>query len=253
MAADVRKQVEKAYAKRIGTREESCCGPSCGDNGYQAEAVSFGCGNPLAFADVEPGQTVLDLGSGAGPDLIAAARQVGPEGRVIGVDMTDEMIERARENVARLGIANIEVRKGFIEELPVEDGTVDWVISNCVINLSPDKPAVFREIARVLRPGGRFSISDIVVEDLPEALRRSAEAYSACIGGAISEAEYLAGLEAAGLAGVGVTERLVYEADQLKAIVASDLEAFDVPPDLLEAGVAAAAGKVWSAKFTGRK
>ncbi|MHC4471900.1 MAG: methyltransferase domain-containing protein [Planctomycetota bacterium] len=253
MTSDIRKHVEKSYAKAIETREGGCCGPSCGDAEYDPEATSFGCGDPLAFAEVRAGQTVLDLGSGAGPDLIAAARRVGPAGRVIGVDMTDEMIAKARENVARLGLVNVEVRKGYIEDLPVEDESIDWVISNCVINLSPDKPAVFREIARVLRRGGRFSISDIVAQDLPEALRESAKAYAACIGGAISEAEYVAGLEAAGLREVGVTGRLVYEAEQLKAIVASDLEAFGVEPGLIEAGVVQAAGKVWSAKFTGRK
>ena len=137
-----------------------------------ADAVvnSFGCGNPLAFSAVQPGEVVLDLGSGAGIDLLLAARKVGAAGRVIGVDMTEEMIARARANIAAAGIENAEVRQGIIEELPVEDSSVDWVISNCVINLSPEKPRVFAEIARVLKPGGTMLVSDIVAEDLPEEI-----------------------------------------------------------------------------------
>ena len=162
---------------------------------------SFGCGNPLAFAGVKPGETVLDLGSGAGLDLLMAASKVGPTGRVIGVDMTDTMIERARANASRYGYTNIDVRKGLIEALPVETSSVDWVISNCVINLSPEKDKVFAEIARVLKPGGRISISDIVVNDLPWWVLRSAALYMACVSGAISEPDYLDGLKQAGMAG----------------------------------------------------
>ena len=184
---------------------------------------SFGCGNPLAFAEVKPGETVVDLGSGPGFDLIQAAKRVGPSGLVIGVDMTDAMIEEARRNAARAGFANIEVRKGLIENLPVAAGSVDWVISNCVINLSPEKPRVFAEIARVLRPGGRFRISDIVVESLPEWIRTNAAAYAACVAGAIPEREYVAGLEAAGLVDVKVESRLVYDAAQIRSLVDHDL------------------------------
>jgi len=202
MTVDVREEVSKAYARALEKAEQrsgSCCGPSGGaaaqNAGYGDEAkayggaagASFGCGNPLAFAGVEPGQTVLDLGSGAGLDLLIAAEKVGPTGRVIGVDMTDAMIEAAQRNAAEAGFGEIvELRKGHIEQLPVDDASVDWVISNCVINLSPDKPAVFRELQRVLRPGGRFSVSDIVVDELPDFVRDHPAAYAACIAGAVS-------------------------------------------------------------------
>ena len=164
------------------------------------------------------------------------------------------MIAAARENVAKAGVAEIvEIRKGHIEDLPVETSSVDWVISNCVINLSPDKPKVFAEIARVLRPGGRFSVSDIVAEGLPDWIVQNAAAYSACIAGAVSEADYLGGLREAGLVDVEVTERFVYEADQLHGIVASDLENLGLDASLLERGINEAVGKVWSAKVVGRK
>jgi SAM-dependent methyltransferase len=268
---DVHDTVKRAYTEALHKAQEAkgssgCCGPQpvacCAelvDYGESREKFgdaatsSFGCGNPLAFNDVQPGQTVVDLGSGAGLDLLIAADAVGPEGRVIGVDMTDVMIAKARENAERAGKANIEVRQGQIEALPVEDGSADWVISNCVINLSPNKPKVFAEVARVLRPGGRFSISDIVVEELPEVIRQSAAAYSACIAGAISEEDYLAGLRAAGLTDVEVTERQVYDAAQLRGMVGSDLEIHGFDPKLLDGAVESAAGKVWSAKVTGRR
>ncbi len=262
--------VSKTYAKAVTTPGESCCGGStCGAAvqkgvlaklaGYAAEEIaalpadavanSFGCGNPLAFSEVRPGDIVLDLGSGAGIDLIIAAKKVGPCGRVIGVDMTDAMIDRARANVAAARLANVEIRRGLIEALPVESGSVDWVISNCVINLSPDKPRVFREIARVLRPGGRMRVSDIVVQDLPEEIRKSPALYTSCIAGAISEEEYVAGLVAAGLADVMVRERVVYDASQLSALAASELNADDDATALARE----AAGNIWSAVFFARK
>lgn len=143
-----------------------------------AANLGLGCGNPLALAGIEPGMTVLDLGSGAGFDAFLAWRRVGPAGRVIGVDMTDEMLGLARENAQKLGATNVEFRKGSIERLPVEDASVDLVISNCVVNLSPDKPAVFRELARVLKPGGRFALSDIVLlGPLPPAIAADIQAY----------------------------------------------------------------------------
>ncbi|MBI4870652.1 MAG: arsenite methyltransferase, partial [Candidatus Riflebacteria bacterium] len=190
-----------------------------------ADAVtnSFGCGNPVAFSEIQPGQTVLDLGSGAGIDLFLAADKVGPSGRVIGVDMTDAMIERARANAAAGGYLNVEVRKGVIEELPVEDGSVDWIISNCVINLSPDKPRVFAEIARVLKPGGRMLVSDIVASGLPEEVLKDPALYCSCISGAISLEAYLGGLRAAGLVEVAVRDRLTYDAPQLEAFFKSEL------------------------------
>ncbi|MEE8106064.1 MAG: arsenite methyltransferase [Planctomycetota bacterium] len=258
----IRKQVEDAYAAKV-TGGGSCCGPDCGSGGgststvaalagYQDElathpeagASSFGCGNPLAFAGVQPGETVLDLGSGAGLDLLIAADKVGEEGRVIGVDMTDAMIAKARENIERAGAKNIEVRKGIIERLPADDASVDWVISNCVINLSPEKDRVFAEIQRVLKAGGKFSVSDMVVQDLPDWAREMAAAYAACIGGAISEAEYVAGLEAAGLREVEVKDRLVYTEEQLASFGETDTD---------KAKLAELAGQVQSLRFVGRK
>jgi len=224
-----------------------------------AIASSFGCGNPLAFAGVQPGDVVLDLGSGAGIDLLIASEKVGPEGKVIGIDMTDDMIDQATLNIERAGATNVEVRKGLIEDMPVDTKSVDWVISNCVINLSPDKPRVFGEIFRVLKPGGRFSISDIVAEEIPESIRSIDAFYNMCAGGAISEAKYLQGLKVAGLRDLIVEDRLVYETSTLKAFLESELtadmeeikraigeEAYEQTARMLD-------GKVWSAKFTGRK
>jgi arsenite methyltransferase len=162
--------------------------------------LGLGCGNPLALTQIKPGMTVLDLGSGAGFDAFLAWNRVGPTGRVIGVDMTDDMLALARQNADKRGATNVEFRKGRIEHLPVEDASVDYVISNCVINLSPDKPAVFREIARVLKPGGRFAISDIVLlKELPGELGKSVSAYVGCISGASPLTEYLSMALAAGL------------------------------------------------------
>jgi N-acetylglutamate synthase-like GNAT family acetyltransferase/SAM-dependent methyltransferase len=221
-----------------------------------ADAVqnSFGCGNPLAFAGVEPGQVVLDIGSGAGIDCLIAAEKVGPTGRVIGLDMTPEMIERARKNVREAGVGNVEFRLGDAEKMPVADDSVDWVISNCVINLSPDKPAVFREIARVLKPGGRISISDIVAEDLPVSIRESRDAWTGCLAGAISEAEYLQGLEDAGLRWVRASSRLVYDATQLQGLF-GDSACGLTPGSCGDVGdlAQATAGKIWSARFEGVK
>jgi N-acetylglutamate synthase-like GNAT family acetyltransferase/precorrin-6B methylase 2 len=222
-----------------------------------ADAVqnSFGCGNPLAFAGVQPGQVVLDIGSGAGIDCLIAAEKVGPAGRVIGLDMTPEMIERGRDNARAAGAANVEFRLGEAERMPTEDSSVDWVISNCVINLSPDKPVVFREIARVLKPGGRISISDIVAEDLPAAIRESRDAWTGCLAGAISESEYVQGLEAAGLRGVQATSRLVYDAGQLQGLFGNSACCGMTADAGWNAASLArtAAGKIWSARFEGVK
>ena len=270
---EIRKQVSQAYTQALQRAKQGgsgCCGPSaCVEPagsaartaGYGTELAahteagqsSFGCGNPLALAGVERGQTVLDLGSGAGLDLLIAAEKAGPTGRVIGVDMTDDMLAEARANAARAGYDNVELRKGLIEDLPVESGTIDWVISNCVVNLSPQKPLVFAEIERVLRPGGRFSISDIVADELPPAILENPAAYAACIAGAISEADYVAGLEAAGLVDVQVSERLVYDADQLSDLVGSDLEWAGLEPHAFEGAIADAAGTVVSVRVSGRK
>jgi len=167
---------------------------------------------------------VLDLGPGAGLDLLIAARKVGPSGQVIGVDMTEEMISKAEENIKAAGVKNIEVRKGLIEELPVKSSSVDWVISNCVINLSPEKEKVFSEISRVLKPGGRMVVSDMVGENIPEWLRENKNLYSACISGVISEKEYLSGLRKAGLEKVKVSERKTYQLDELESFIKSTPE-----------------------------
>ena len=207
--------VEKNYGAIARGEKTGCgCGSGAKDEvavalGYSKEDLALagdgnlglGCGNPLALAEITPGMTVVDLGSGAGFDAFLAWRKVGPAGHVIGVDMTDDMLKRARENAAKIGAGNVEVRKGFIEALPVDNNSVDFIISNCVINLSPDKPAVFREIHRVLKPGGRFAVSDIVLlADLAERVKNDVSAYVGCLSGASLLTDYVrfpldAGLE----------------------------------------------------------
>jgi arsenite methyltransferase len=172
----------------------------------EALAASLGCGNPLAVAELRDGETVLDLGSGGGIDVLLSARRVGPSGFAYGVDMTDEMLELARANAAKAGAGNVEFRKGTIEQIPLPDAAVDVVISNCVINLSVDKPAVLAEMFRVLRPGGRVGVSDVVAEDhLTPAERAERGSYVGCIAGALSRGEYLAGLTAVGFTDATVT------------------------------------------------
>lgn len=200
---EIRAEVRKTYgAAATAEADGACCGPSCCDGtpspseaiGYTAEDeaavpkganLGLGCGNPQAIAALRPGERVLDLGSGAGFDVFLAARAVGETGRVTGVDMTPEMLTKARDNAARAGVGNVEFRLGEIEHLPVADASVDVVISNCVINLSPDKPAVFREAHRVLVPGGRLAIADIVATaEMPAEVANDPVAYCGCIGGA---------------------------------------------------------------------
>jgi SAM-dependent methyltransferase len=238
----IRGQVSGTYAKLVQTNQGCCCSCGCGPQskgtvvesaGYSQEELaalpedavtnSFGCGNPVAFSCVRMGDVVLDLGAGAGIDVILAARKVGPTGRSIGIDMTDEMLERARKNIREAGLSNAEVRKGIIEELPVDSASVDWVISNCVINLSPEKPKVFAEIFRVLKPGGRMIVSDIVAETLPEWVKKNEALYASCISGAISEKEYLAGLKKAGFAKVEAQDRLVYDSSQIRSLLISEI------------------------------
>jgi arsenite methyltransferase len=169
--------------------------------------ASLGCGVPTAVADLEDGDVVLDLGSGAGADVLISARRVAPTGSAIGLDMTDEMLELARANAAEAGVENVEFVKGYIEELPLGDASVDVVISNCVINLSADKPRVLREAARVLRPGGRFAVSDVIADpDMDEATRADMQAWTGCVAGALTRAEYEEYLRAAGLGTIEITE-----------------------------------------------
>jgi ubiquinone/menaquinone biosynthesis C-methylase UbiE len=177
--------------------------------------ASLGCGNPLAIAEIQPGEVVLDLGSGGGIDCFLAARQVGPEGKVIGLDMTTEMIKLARNNAKKMGATNVDFRYGEMEDIPLPDSSVDAVISNCVINLSPDKDAVFSEVYRVLKPGGRMSVSDIVVDgQLPQAIRQSLDSWAGCIAGALDESDYLGKIEAAGFQEVEVLSRDYTELDE---------------------------------------
>ena len=201
-----------------GCRSSSgCCAPSPEIShrlGYSAEDLSgapegsylgLGCGNPLAAAELRPGETVLDLGSGGGFDCFLAARRVGENGRVIGVDMTPEMIDRARANAAKGGYSNVEFRLGEIEHLPVADGSVDVILSNCVINLSPDKPQVLREAYRVLKPGGRLAIADVVLTaELPPELKNDPDAHSRCIAGALSVEDWKLALEQCGFTRIAI-------------------------------------------------
>lgn len=173
-------------------------------SGIALEA-SLGCGVPTAVADLHEGETVLDLGSGAGADVLISARRVGPSGKAIGVDMTDEMLERARRNAAAEGVTNVEFVKGYLEELPLSDGSVDVIISNCVVNLSGDKPRVLKEAARVLRPGGRFAVSDVIAaENMDEATKADMQAWTGCIAGALTEVEFREQLAAAGLTDIEI-------------------------------------------------
>jgi SAM-dependent methyltransferase len=204
----VRKAYGKAAKKRMSCCEgSSCCAPTTvGDLGLS-------CGDPVGFSKIERGDVVLDLGSGAGKDVFLAARKVGAKGRVIGVDMTPEMLSLARRNAAKLKLGNVEFRKGTIEGLPVDDASVDIVISNCVINLSPDKPRVFREAFRVLKPGGRLVVSDIVLERrLPAELKSDKGLYTACISGALLRRDYLKAVREAGFRKIDILSDRPYQA-----------------------------------------
>jgi len=225
----VKRVVRESYAK-IAKQESSCCAPAnvCCGGANLAETISakvgytdeelkavpeganlgLGCGNPIALATLKEGETVLDLGSGAGFDCFLAADKVGENGKVIGVDMTPEMVQKARDNARRGGYRNVEFRLGKIENLPVADNLADAILSNCVINLVPDKRKVFREAFRVLKPGGRLIVSDIVlVKELPPVIKNSVEAYVGCLSGAITEDEYVRTVEEAGFQDVGLLAR----------------------------------------------
>ena len=228
-----------ARSVRQGEGEAACCGGSCGCGGRDpitidlydeaqtaglpAEAVlaSLGCGNPTLLASLEPGEVVLDLGSGGGIDVLLSARRVGPTGKAYGLDMTDDMLALARENQRRAGVGNVEFLKGEIEAIPLPENAVDVVISNCVINLSADKGKVLAEAFRVLRPGGRFAVSDVVVRgEMPEALRRNVELWIGCVAGALDEAEYRRLLAAAGFEEIEVEPTRVYRAEDARDLLA---------------------------------
>lgn len=239
---ELKRAVREGYAT-IAKSGGSCCGPatSCCGNlvsleglgkavGYSAADLAaapeganlgLGCGNPVALASLQEGETVLDLGSGAGFDCFLAAARVGPEGRVIGVDMTPEMVAKARENARKGGYRNVEFRLGEIEHLPVADASVDAVISNCVINLAPDKRQVFGETYRVLKPGGRLLVSDItLLRPLPEAIRESVAAYIGCVSGATLKEEYLEFIREAGFAGVAIVHETPFPVDLAESVSA---------------------------------
>ena len=249
-------------ARSVG--KTGCCGPhacGCGDpitsdlysDGEtaglppEAVAVSLGCGNPTALIDLQPGQTVLDLGSGGGIDVLLSAKRVGPTGKVYGLDMTDDMLALARENQRKAGATNVEFLKGTIEAIPLPDRAVDVIISNCVINLSVDKDAVLREAFRVLKPGGRIAVSDVVMRgEMPASIRRSMELWVGCVAGALQETDYASKLRAAGFADVDIEPWRVYQLDDARAFLAeSGLDVDGIAPQV--------EGRVASAFIRARK
>ena len=245
---DVRAVVKEKYAHAVTAvlkgAKPSCCGSSAKEAplgfdtdpitrdlyeatdtaGLPAEALlaSFGCGNPTALAELRAGETVLDLGSGGGIDVLLSAKRVGPSGKAYGLDMTDEMLDLAMKNKAKAGATNVEFLKGTIEAIPLPGSAVDVIISNCVINLSSDKDQVLREAFRVLRPGGRFAVSDIVIRrELPEAVQKSMEMWTGCVAGALLESEYIAKLRAAGFTDIHVEPTRVYTKEDAAEMASS--------------------------------
>ncbi len=228
---EVKEFVKKRYGQ-IAKVEKTCCtscdgGPAATDvalrigyseedlkNVPEASIMGLGCGNPVALASLRDGETVLDLGSGAGIDVFLAAKKVGAKGKVIGVDMTEEMIHKARAIASKNGYQNVEFRLGEIENLPIEDNSVDVILSNCVVNLSPDKEKVFQEAYRVLKPGGRIMISDLVTEgELPEEIRKSFDAWACCIAGALEKNQYLGTIKSVGFQNVTIVSETAYTID----------------------------------------
>jgi arsenite methyltransferase len=252
---------EVSEGARTSCCSSTCCGGSTEDpitsNLYtQAETsalpetavlASLGCGNPTALAELHAGEVVLDLGSGGGIDVLLSAKRVGPTGKAYGLDMTDEMLALARENQTRSGLTNVEFLKGEIEAIPLPDNSVDVIISNCVINLSTDKARVLREAYRVLKPGGRFAVSDVVVRgELPEGVRRSMELWIGCVAGALTEAEYVERLHAAGFEDIGIEPTRVYEFEDARAFLSGS----GLDSDVLAREVG---GRVMGAFVRGRK
>jgi arsenite methyltransferase len=233
----IKEEVRKRYGKAAQRAQEKSSGGCCGDSSepsgisshlyttdeirelpQEAVVASLGCGNPVAIAALREGETVLDLGSGGGIDVLLSARRVGPKGKAYGLDMTDEMLELARENARKASVANVEFLKGEMEDMPLPDSTVDVIISNCVVNLSPDKDAVLREAFRVLKPGGRFAIADIVTRgEMPTELKRSLELWAGCVAGALAEDDYRAKLAAAGFGDIEIEAVREYTADDAES------------------------------------
>jgi SAM-dependent methyltransferase len=253
---DVKEIVREKYgqaALRVVSGGNSCCGGAAAFDGscdpittnlYDATQTgeipdtamlaSLGCGNPTALAELKPGETVLDLGSGGGIDVLLSARRVGPTGKAYGLDMTDEMLALAEENKRKAGATNVEFLRGEIENIPLPDNSVDVIISNCVINLSGDKDRVLREAFRVLKPGGRFAISDVVVRgEVPAPIRKSMEMWVGCVAGALSDAEYFGKLAAAGFEAIDIEPTRVYNIDDARAfLVGEGLDADALAPEI---------------------
>ncbi|MDX1673857.1 MAG: arsenite methyltransferase [Longimicrobiales bacterium] len=275
MSQDVKTAVRTKYgeaAKRAAAERSSCCGPSCGcgdrkaDGGFadpitrdlydavtaeslpeRAVLASLGCGNPTALAELHEGEVVLDLGSGGGIDVLLSAKRVGPTGKAYGLDMTDEMLALARRNAAEAGAENVEFLKGDIESIPLPDASVDVVISNCVINLSADKRRVLREAYRVLKPGGRFAVSDIVVRgEVPAEVRRSMELWVGCVAGALEEREFEALLREVGFADASLEPTRTYEPEDARSFLEEAGLDVDALADAVE-------GRIMSAFVRARK
>ena len=263
------KQVVKEKYSKLAKVNKSCCCPSDEaanrayvDALYRKEEIeglskdvtdmSMGCGNPTAIANLNPGEVVLDLGSGGGIDAFLAAKKVGPQGKVIGLDMTEEMIHRAQENARNMGFTNVEFKMGEMESIPLPENSVDVVISNCVINLSPDKDSVFREIFRVLKPKGRIAVSDIVTQSkLPKFITQNAEAWTSCIGGALKERDYLDKIQAAGFSNISIESKHIYTQDQISMFKETDSTIFEKP--LSQREIKAVDGKIASIRVTAEK
>jgi len=227
--SEIKKEVEKSYGQ-FAKQGSSCCPDySCCDIGYSIEEIkdlpsdilefSLGCGNPVALADIREGETVLDIGSGGGLDVFLASKKVGPEGKVIGIDMTEQMVEKARNNARKGNYNNVEFKLGEAEDIPVKDNSIDLVMSNCVINLVPNKERAYKETYRILKPGGRFVISDLVTErELDESIRSSPEKLVACVGGALTEKGYISIIKKAGFKKIKILKKSSMVASGVKVL-----------------------------------
>jgi arsenite methyltransferase len=253
------KEKYRAAARKVAAGRTSCCGggaePSACDpitrdlydeaekSALPADAVaaSLGCGNPTALAQLQPGEVVLDLGSGGGIDVLLSAKRVGPTGKAYGLDMTDEMLALARKNQQKTGIQNVEFLKGAIEQIPLPDNTVDVIISNCVINLSGDKDRVLREAFRVLKPGGRLAVSDVVVRgEVPAQVKKNMELWAGCMAGALEDSEYRQKLQAAGFEAIDVEATRIYQLEESRdALVAAGLDMEEVGPQIKDKFISA--------------